>query len=158
MPNIDEIDYLLQHLTSLLARNSDQILLEQLGLGYAQFKILRVLNPGLAVKQRTIAAALGQTEASISRQIKLLVVKGYITRSTEPHNKRVRLIKITPKGQEIAKVSEEALSKYHSSLLSEFSDKQKANLLSSLENFHSHVCKVAHNPATDYINFITDNQ
>jgi DNA-binding MarR family transcriptional regulator len=117
MPPANKIDYILQHITSLLSRDSDQILLEQLGVGYAQYKILRVIQPGLPVKQRFIAATLGQTEASISRQIDLLDNRKLITKRVDPNSKRVRLIQITAKGKKITEASNEVLDRFHKTLL-----------------------------------------
>ena len=72
------IGYLLQHVSSLLAKQSDQVLQEQLGIGLAQFKILRTLQTEPRTPQREIAFNLGQTEASISRQVKLMIADGLL--------------------------------------------------------------------------------
>jgi DNA-binding MarR family transcriptional regulator len=154
MPKLDNIDYLLQHITSLSARNFDQILLEQLGVGYAQFKILRMIKDNIAVKQRYIADILGQTEASISRQIKILMSLGYVTRKLDPYNKRLRLVSITPKGLNVTNAALVALDKYHSSLLSGFDEKQQSSLLELLQSYHDDICNLKHNLDIEYLDFI----
>ena len=69
---------LLQHITSLLAKQIDQLLQFKLEIGYSQFKLLEVINSRPGIQQRDIAAILGQTEASITRQMKLLVKAGLL--------------------------------------------------------------------------------
>ncbi|HXR49712.1 MAG TPA: MarR family winged helix-turn-helix transcriptional regulator, partial [Verrucomicrobiae bacterium] len=63
----NNLSYLIQHLAAVMGKQSDQLLQEQLGIGYSQYKILMVLEWNPRVQQRTIAESLGQTEASISR-------------------------------------------------------------------------------------------
>lgn len=154
MTTDNNIDYLLQHLTSLLTRNSDQILQEQLGVGYAQFKIMRITENGHPVKQRYIADVLGQTEASVSRQTKILIKKGYVTKKVDPHNKRVRLVEITQKGQEMTSVILDLLNKYHKSIMGNISDKQQASLISMLEILHNQMCSFNHSPKANYLDLI----
>ena len=57
--NNDNLGYLLQHVATMLARQSDQVLQEQLGIGFAQFKILMLLGQEDAHQQREIAVRLG---------------------------------------------------------------------------------------------------
>lgn len=147
MTNTDKIDYILQHITSLLSRDSDQVLLEQLGIGYSQYKILRILHPDRPVKQRFIADTLGQTEASISRQIDLLIDKELVLKKVDPENKRVRLIIITTKGTKITEATNQVLSRYHQTILSGLSQKQQTDLLKSLENLHDNICQADHSLA-----------
>lgn len=157
MKTNNEIDYLLQHITSLLSRDSDQILLEQLGVGYSQYKILRVLNPGAPVKQKFIADLLGQTEASISRQINLLINKGLINKTTDPRNKRVRLIVITSKGKKITNASALVLKRFHNRMFSEIHNKQLSELLNLLEILHNKICLSDHTTNPDYITYLIEN-
>jgi|ERR1035438_2163952 DNA-binding MarR family transcriptional regulator len=157
MKTANKIDYILQHITSLLSRDSDQILLEQLGIGYSQFKLLRVLSSGAPIKQGFIADLLGQTEASISRQINLLIDKNLITKNVDPHNKRVRLIAITAKGKKITEASDEVLNRYHKNILAEISSKQRLELLKSLEDLHDKICRISHSPDPDYLTYLTEN-
>jgi len=156
MDSSNKIDYILQHITSLLTRDSDQILLEQLGVGYSQYKILRVLSRETAVKQKFIAGLLGQTEASISRQIDLLIDKRLVTKVKDKNNKRVRLIKLTEKGKKISEATTQVLNKYHRSELAGFSQKKQNELLKLLEDFHNSICHVQHSADIDYFTFLTE--
>ena len=99
MKPTNNIGYLLQHTASTLARQSDQVLQERLGVGFSQFKILMTLqwNPG--VQQKHIAESLGQTEASISRQIKLMHEAGLLQSKVSERNKREHITTLTRKGE-----------------------------------------------------------
>jgi DNA-binding MarR family transcriptional regulator len=155
MENTNKIDYILQHINSLLTRDSDQIILEQLGIGYSQYKILRILVNGMAVKQKFIADTLGQTEASISRQIDILIDKVLITKQVDRHNRRNRLITITPKGRKIAEATKLVLAKYHQTILADISDKKQADLLKLLEELHGKVCQNDHSTDMDYVTYLS---
>lgn len=153
----NKTDYILQHINSLLTRDSNQILLEQFGIGYSQYKILRIINNGLPVKQRFIVDMLGQTEASISRQVDILVKSNLITKVKDPNNKKVRLITITPKGKKLSDASSRALSKYHQSNINELSTKDQQDLLKILEKLHDKICINDHSTDIDYLTYLTHN-
>ena len=88
----DDLGYLLHHVGSVIDKNSDQVLLERLGVSFAQFKILLILSEKDGSTQNHIATSLGQTEASISRQIKLMNMDGLINIRRSTSNRRLRLI------------------------------------------------------------------
>ena len=138
------IGYLLQHISSLLAKQSDQVLQEQLGIGLAQFKILRTLQTEPRTPQREIAFNLGQTEASISRQVKLMIADGLLQSTRSPKDHREHLTVTTPKGERLTEAALAALGKYFGPLVGSLSDKQQAQLASALEDLHGHLCSVDH--------------
>src|SRR5262245_828979 len=90
--------YLLQHTAMILMRQSDQVLQERLGVGMSQFKILMMVRTSPNVQQRKLAEALGQTEASISRQTKLLCEKGLLIIRVNPKSRREHIAVPTAKG------------------------------------------------------------
>ena len=134
------VGYLLQHLSFVLQRHSDQVLQEQLGIGFSQFKILMVLQWNPSVKQRKIAERLGQTEASISRQISLLKKEGLLTRVASPENRRQHLTRPTPKGEKLTDKALEILNNYHAPMFAQLSDKQQQQLQEILSTMHAFVC------------------
>ena len=130
------IHSLLHHLSAVFARESDQILQEQLGIGLAQFKILTTLINNPVAQQRYIAVSLGQTEASISRQVKLLLKKGMLESRVNPHNRREHRTTLTPKGQRIMSAAQQVLKGYQSGSLVHMSTKQRDQLLELLISIH----------------------
>lgn len=138
------IGYLLQHVSSMLAKQSDQVLQEQLGIGFSQFKILRSLQMGPHIKQRDIACSLGQTEASVSRQVKLMLQEGLLRTMRSPHNQREHITVPTQKGVRLTERAIEVLAKYHAPTLAALNDKQQRQLIEALELLHGHVCPASH--------------
>lgn len=90
--------YALQRVAADTHKYIDQMLMERLGIGVSQLRILHVIQIKEQAGQRVIGDVLGQTEASISRQIKVLVQKGLVQTRTNPKNQRERLVALTPKG------------------------------------------------------------
>lgn len=134
----------LHHLVSLLSRESDQMLLEQLGIGLSQYKILTTLHKHPHVQQRAIAGVLGQTEASISRQIKLLKEKGMLVSPRNPINRREHIADLTLRGLRVIEAAEMVLDSYHKTFFASLSDKQRQQLDDILSALHSAACQLDH--------------
>ncbi len=118
----------LHQLVARMARESDQILQEQLGIGLSQYKILRTLESSPHIRQRVIASNLGQTEASISRQIKLLTEKGMLIAEKNPDNLREHLADLTPRGQRLIAAADAVLANYHKAFFAALSARQQERL------------------------------
>ena len=122
------IGYMLHHLASSLDSASDKILKDQFNVGLAQFRILLVLEAQDGITQKKIAGELSQTEASISRQIKILAQKGLIEIEGNFDNKRERRIYQTHEGHEVAAGSIKALNDYHQPIFASLSEEEQAQL------------------------------
>lgn len=96
-------------LAFLLEKRADESLKSQLDIGFAQYKVLEAINQNMLAKQNLVAKLLDQTEASISRQIKILQKKGMITVTTVMGNKRAKELALTVVGEEIVSQAEELL-------------------------------------------------
>lgn len=136
----DNIGYLLNHIAFVLSRQSDQILLERLGIGYSQFKIMMVLRWNPHVQQKQIAERIGQTEASISRQIKLLHEAGLLQTVKRPENRREHITTLTPKGERFTDEAMNILNTYHQPVFGTLNDKQQASLIACLQAMHEETC------------------
>jgi len=88
-------------LAFLLEKRADENLKAQAGIGFAQFKVLEAVGSNMLAKQNLIASQLDQTEASISRQIKILQKKSLITVASVMGNRRARELSLTEKGEEL---------------------------------------------------------
>ena len=137
----NNIGYLLQHLSGVLAKQSDQALQERLGSGFSQFKILRVLQHNPHTQQRQIAQWLGQTEASISRQIKLMMQKGLLQTTVSPKNRREHITSPTAKGVRMTEAAINALNAVHRDIYNELGEKQQMQLLEILSHMHQFTCQ-----------------
>lgn len=140
MGSIANPGYLLHHLSSQLDRQSDQLLQDRLDIGFSQFKILMALKWHQGVQQRQIAEYLGQTEASVSRQIKLLHEAGLLTSRVSPKSKRERVTTLTEKGNKRAEQAKELLNSHYNSLLHRLSSEQQEEYFKILGLMHDVVC------------------
>jgi DNA-binding MarR family transcriptional regulator len=121
-------------------RQSDQVLQERLGIGMSQFKLLMMLNHEPNVQQRTLADNLGQTEASISRQIKLLIERGMLVINVNPANRREHIATPTAKGIKVADAAQEILNEYHGPVFDQFTEKQLEQMTQMITLMHEAIC------------------
>jgi DNA-binding MarR family transcriptional regulator len=140
MDHTHNLDYLLEHTASIIHRQSDQVLQERLGIGLSQFKILMMLQLRPHTQQRELADSLGQTEASISRQIKLLVERGMLLVEVNPHNRREHRTATTTKGIKIAQAAQEVVSEYYTPLMAQLSEKEQQQFIEMQTKIHAYVC------------------
>lgn len=96
-------------LAFLMEKRADESLRSELGIGFAQYKVLEAINQNMLARQNMVAAMLDQTEASISRQIKILQKKGLILVSEVMGNKRAKELSLTVVGDEMVRHAEELL-------------------------------------------------
>jgi DNA-binding MarR family transcriptional regulator len=136
----DNLGYLLHHLGFVMDRQSDILLQERLDIGFSQFKILMALKWHASVQQRHIAEKLGQTEASVSRQIKLLKDAGYITVKQSPQNRREHITTLTTKGVTTVDKAMRALNEYHAPIFKSFTPSQQKALKDLLQTLHHEMC------------------
>lgn len=94
--------------------------------------------------QRQIATKLGQTEASISRQIKLLADQGLLTNEVSPSNRRQHIIRLTIKGQRLTEKAMEILNNYHAPIFARLSERQQEQLRELLSMMHDAACSSDH--------------
>ena len=140
MGQVISIGYLLQHTASILTRQSDQVLQERLGIGMSQYKLLMMLQNSPNTQQRKLAECLGQTEASISRQIKLLCEKGMMTIKVNPKSRREHIAVLTPRGSKMTDAASDVLEQYHGPILDQLSEKQQQQLIEMLTVIHQNTC------------------
>lgn len=137
----ESLSYLLQHTSTTMHRQADQVLQERLGLGISQFRILKVLGERPNVQQRFLADTLGQTEASISRQVKLLVKKGLLAVQINRENQREHLTLPTSKGLKVTQAAQDILAQYHAPAFEQLSLKEKQQLAALLSHIHMFCCQ-----------------
>ena len=144
------LSYLIQHLAAVMGRQSDQVLQEQLGIGLSQFKILMVLEWNPRVQQRAIADSLGQTEASISRQIKLLKAKKLLVTKQDPQNRRRHITAPTPLGMQVTEAAADLLRRSLTPDFAALGDDQLMQLATGLQHLHRLVCRPGKLGACDH--------
>ncbi|HVV25742.1 MAG TPA: MarR family winged helix-turn-helix transcriptional regulator [Candidatus Saccharimonadales bacterium] len=146
----NNLGYLIQHLAAVMGRQSDQVLQEQLGIGLSQFKILMVLEWNPRVQQKAIADSLGQTEASISRQIKLLKSKKLLASKQDPQNRRRHITVPTPLGMQITEAATAIMRRSFGPEFTSIGDDQLMQLITGLQKLHRIVCQPGKLGACDH--------
>lgn len=149
MESRNSLSYLLQHTSMIMQRQADQVLQERLGIGMSQYRILMTLQDRPNVQQRFLADSLGQTEASISRQVKLLVEKGVLAVETNPQNRREHVTVLTVRGAKLTQAAEGILSAYYAPAFGMLSDKEQQQLAEILQQLHLHCCQAGKPYACD---------
>lgn len=144
------LSYLLHHLAAVMGKQSDQVLQEQLGIGLSQFKILMVLDWNPRIQQKDIADSLGQTEASISRQISLLKSKGLLETRIDPSNRRKHVTSPTARGTQLTEAAGEILNRSFGPEFSNLGDDQLMQLVHGLQHLHKIVCQAGKLGACDH--------
>ncbi|HUC95646.1 MAG TPA: hypothetical protein VMR76_01655 [Candidatus Saccharimonadia bacterium] len=139
--NFQNIDTILQHISSLLAKESDQLLLEQFGIGYAQYRVLILLKLDKPMIQMKLAQDLLQSEPSVSRQMKLLESKLLITRYLDPINKKVRCVCLTQLGFRLISSAKILIVRRNLKLLEDINKRSKIQLVTSLNTLSDLVLK-----------------
>ena len=140
MESFESMAYLLQHTALMMMRQADQVLQERLGIGVSQLRILSILRDDPNTSQRKIGDRLGQTEASISRQVKLLTQKGMLVAHTNPSSRREHIAVLTPKGIKLTDAAQEIVAHYGEPLAEVLSSRQREQLTAILETLHQHIC------------------
>ncbi len=146
----NNLGYLLQHLAAVMGKQSDKVLQEQLGIGLSQFKILMVLEWNPQVQQRVIADSLGQTEASVSRQIKLLQTRGMLVAKTDPQNRRKHITVPTPVGMQITEAATAVMRRTFGPEFTRLGEDELAKLIIGLQQLHKIVCRPGKLGACDH--------
>ena len=144
------LSYLLQHISEVLAKQYDQVLQEQLGIGLSQYKLLMVLEWNPRVQQLTIANSLGQTEASISRQIKLLQGKGLLMSKKDPGNRRRHIAAPTPLGMQVTEAATAIMRRSFGPEFARLGEDQLFQLIATLQSLHQIVCRPGKLGACDH--------
>lgn len=132
--------YLLQHIGTILERQFDQALLEQLGIGTSQYRILVSLAAHPDSSQKQLAAHLGQTEASISRQVRVLQAKGLIDIRVHPTSRRERVTNLSARGETVSTAAKELYAQTATNLLGTLNGKQQKTFREILSTVHTKSC------------------
>lgn len=132
--------YLLQHVAAITDRRADQALQERMGIGMSQYRVMVVLRAGPGVQQKHIAEVLSQTEASISRQVKLMVEQGLVTSRVSQANRRQHLTALTTRGLHFVQEADDVLAGMYDQALEQLSNRQQGQFDELLQLVHTRLC------------------
>lgn len=132
--------YLLQHVAAITDRRADQALQERMGIGTSQYRVMVVLRASPGVQQKHVAEVLSQTEASISRQVKLLVEQGLVTSRVSQANRRQHLTALTQRGLHFVDEADNILADIYNQALEHLSKRQQNQIDELLQLIHTRLC------------------
>lgn len=133
------VSFRIQNVAALLYKASDRVLQEKLGIGMSQFKILSAVQYNQRLLQRHIASTLNQTEASISRQVKLLHRKQLLVTQLNPKDRRQHITTLTPSGHKLITRALEILESFQARSIASLPKQQQLELIKSLEVIEQHI-------------------
>ncbi len=147
----NQLTYLIQHLSTVMSKQTEQLLQDQLGIGLSQYRILTALEWNPRVQQKNVADNLGQTEASISRQIQLLLGKGLVTVKADPDNRRKHIIMPTALGMQLTEAANAVIRRNLGPEYKALGDEDLQQLIAGLQKLHTIVCQTGKAGACDHI-------
>lgn len=129
-----ELFFMLQKSLFFFDKMADNILRKETELTLAQFHVLMMIFMHGTASQQLIAEMLQNTQASVSRQVSLLILKKCLTRIQNPHNKREYHLTNTILGTALVKKSMKILDQKFKEVFSVITDKDKEKIISALNN------------------------
>ena len=107
---------------------------------FSQYKILMIIKWTPSLQQNQIAKQLGVTEASISRQIKLMFDDGLIQSIPDESDRRKHVITLTKRGERVSEQAVEFLKQQNQLMTNSLSRSEQEQLLGYLKVLHNNVC------------------
>ncbi len=111
--------WVVYNLAQTLHKQVDALVKERVGLGLAQYKVLEAIGYKGIAKQNELAEMLNQTEAGISRQVKLLWQKGLIIYTGSQKRSSGSDVALTRIGEEVVNLAYQVIDSYTAALESE---------------------------------------
>ena len=140
-----EIFFMLQKSLFFFDRLADQALRTETASTLAQFHVLVGIFMHGTASQQVIAEMLQNTQASVSRQVSILLRKKFITRTQNPKNKREYHLVNTALGTEMVKKSMKVLDLKFEDIFDVIPMKDKECIIKSLSKvIHKVGIKHAH--------------
>lgn len=134
------LPYYLHRLSSILQRKSDEALQRELEIGFSQAKLMIIASKHPRCEQREMAHHLGQTEASISRQLKIMQDAKLVSVERDKKDNRRRHIKLTAHGEKTLAKAKKVLEAQHSEALKDFTDQEVEQLLEQHKRMIQALC------------------
>jgi DNA-binding MarR family transcriptional regulator len=101
----------LLHLSYVLQHTADAELLSEARVGLSQVRIMSGLSNNSPRSQRYLSAELNQTEANISRQLKVMKSRGLVSITKNKKDGRQRDVTLTSKGRQKYQKARKLLNK-----------------------------------------------
>jgi len=141
--NEDLLDYQTLRLKDLISEMieccEDRKLYEtkRFGLPYAELKCLMLFNGERYLTVKGIAQKLDVAKSRVTKLVDGLLRKGFLERISDPKDARIKLISVSPDGEQISGRIEAFHKEIHRQILIQMDDEQRKRMLSHLETLRS---------------------
>jgi DNA-binding MarR family transcriptional regulator len=105
----------------------------ELDMTMAQIKVLFTISQGEAVPVNRIAEYLGVGQPTASHLVDKIVRLGFADRSENPDDRRMKLVHLTQKGQEMVRRLYQGGEEQYRAWVSRLTEEERKNLLSGLQ-------------------------
>jgi len=119
------------------AKHNLMTVAEKYHLTVMQMYTLCLLEADTAIPMNSLTAMLHCDASNVTGIVDRLFNQKYIKREENPHDRRAKMITLTPKGAKLCEKITDSLCKYQPTNLQNLSDKQKQELLELLTNTNS---------------------
>jgi DNA-binding MarR family transcriptional regulator len=104
-------------------------------LTFTQLRALSVLARRQPLRMSDLAEALGMTAASASALIDRMVQRGFVTRRSDPDDRRTVLVELSRRGQRILDVMERGSSEHFTRMIEKMTASERDALATTLRAF-----------------------
>ena len=140
-----ELFFMLQKSLCFFDKMADHAIRKETDLTLAKFHVLMMIFMHGTASQQLIAEMLQNTQASVSRQVSLLLRKKCLTRTQNPQNKREYRLTNTALGTSLVKKSVKALDQKFKEVFGVIPEKDKEKMVLALNKIiHKVGAKHAH--------------
>ena len=122
-----------------MAKESE--IFQKFGLSSSEGNALFVVADG-ATSPSALAAKLGVVRSRITPLVQGLVDKEFLERSESQTDRRVRELKLTPKGEAVADDADQFRLGFHRRLLERFEEHERQHLFATLTQLHGKMLEV----------------
>lgn len=106
---------------------------QEFGITPVQFSALSAIQREPGLDQRTVARRIELDTSTLGCVIDRLEARGLVVRINSPHDRRVRLLKITPEGDALLRGVEPQMRKAQFRILAPLTAQQRSDFMNSLQ-------------------------
>ena len=111
------------------------------GLSVGRAKVLMRLAAHGPMNQATLAGLLGFAPRSVTETVDGLERDGLVTRADDPHDRRARIVQLTPAGQESAELAATVRTKVMGEIFGVLPPAQRVQLVSLLDTVRTNLAQ-----------------
>lgn len=130
------VPYQLTFLAGSVSRALGGVMESRFGLNSAQWRIMAILGTFAPLSTFEIASRTSLEKSAVSRTISELIARGLIARAVNPTDRRLLMLRFSPKGRQLFERMADVGLEYERFLLSHVSDDLRVSLAKTLSVLH----------------------